>query len=88
MKLVFTDYGDGGGSKGSEYFATCFAEHIPEDVDLVMIELGACSRLKQGRTVSLIRLLFARGRYSHQRHSESQLTSRVRDVGSRCFGLA
>jgi hypothetical protein len=51
MKLVFTDYGDGGGSKGSEYFATCFAEHIPEDVDLVMIELGACSRLKQGRTV-------------------------------------
>ncbi|KAJ9121925.1 hypothetical protein QFC24_004507 [Naganishia onofrii] len=25
---------------GSEYFATCFAEHIPEDVDLVMIELA------------------------------------------------
>lgn len=25
---------------GSLYFATCFAEHIPEDVDLVIIELG------------------------------------------------
>ncbi|KAJ9096754.1 hypothetical protein QFC21_005024 [Naganishia friedmannii] len=25
---------------GSQYFATCFAEHIPEDVDLVMIELA------------------------------------------------
>ncbi|KAJ9121924.1 hypothetical protein QFC24_004506 [Naganishia onofrii] len=25
---------------GSEYFATCFAEHIPEDVDLVMVELA------------------------------------------------
>ena len=48
---MFTDYGNGGGSKGSEYFATCFAEHIPEDVDLVMIELGVFSRLMQGRTV-------------------------------------
>ena len=25
---------------GSLYFATCFAEHMPEDVDLVIIELG------------------------------------------------
>lgn len=25
---------------GSDYFSLCFKEHIPEDVDLVVIELG------------------------------------------------
>jgi hypothetical protein len=29
---------------GSLYFSTCFAEHIPEDVDLVIIELGKPTR--------------------------------------------
>ncbi|KAJ9091210.1 hypothetical protein QFC19_009206 [Naganishia cerealis] len=27
-------------ASGSNYFATCFAEHIPEDADLILIELG------------------------------------------------
>jgi hypothetical protein len=28
------------GGTGSDYFSLCFMEHIPEDVDLVLIELG------------------------------------------------
>jgi hypothetical protein len=28
------------GATGSDYFAYCFAEHVPEDVDLVLVELG------------------------------------------------
>lgn len=30
---------------GSLYFSTCFAEHIPEEVDLVLIELGKLTLL-------------------------------------------
>lgn len=26
--------------EGSDYFSLCFAEHIPKDVDLVLVELG------------------------------------------------
>jgi hypothetical protein len=28
------------GGVGSDYFSMCFGEHIPDDVDLVIIELG------------------------------------------------
>lgn len=28
------------GATGSDYFSFCYAEHIPEDVDLVMVELA------------------------------------------------
>ncbi|KAJ9106092.1 hypothetical protein QFC21_001232 [Naganishia friedmannii] len=35
-------------ASGSNYFATCFAEHIPEDADLVLIELGSTRILVMG----------------------------------------
>ena len=31
-------------STGTDYFSMCFAEHIPEDVDLVLLELGELER--------------------------------------------
>lgn len=30
------------GATGSDYFAYCFAEHLPDDVDIVFVELGMC----------------------------------------------
>lgn len=30
---------------GSDYFAMCFGEHIVEEVDLVLLDMGQCLRL-------------------------------------------
>lgn len=39
------------GGTGSGYFGYCFGEHIPEDVDLIVIELGEVFRLVIGKMV-------------------------------------
>ena len=54
---------------GSEYFATCFAEHIPEDVDLVTVELGEFSDSRS----TLIPLTLHYSAINDVRHVNSQV---------------
>ena len=38
------------GATGSDYFGFCFGEHIPQDVDLVLVELGMFPELTEAGT--------------------------------------
>lgn len=60
---------------GSLYFATCFGEHIPEDVDVIFVELGTFHTLNDHHAImktNVTLVLYSRQRRQVRKNPQSR----------------